>query len=226
MEDSPARTNANSPTAQATERAYVRIRKDLLSGRWSAGAHLGEKDLAEEIGVSRTPVREALQRLASNGLVNLEPNIGASVVRWTKQEVAETYDLRIELEGYAAGLAAANASLESIALLKQMAEDMDAAAGKHDFFLVGEINDRFHRLVIDSSGNLRLGKVARTLLELTVSVYGFSTFNPQELARSLLHHHELVDAIRRRDSNWATSVMRAHIHAGRAVILEERRAGT
>jgi DNA-binding GntR family transcriptional regulator len=217
-----AGTNPDARTAHAAERAYIRIRKDLLTGRWSAGAHLGEKELAEELGVSRTPIREALRLLASDGLVSLEPNVGASVLRWTKQEIAETYDLRIELEGYAAGLAAANIPAEDIVLLKQMAEDMQAAAGKADFVRVGEINDRFHRSVIESSGNRRLTKIACTLLELTVEVYGFSKFNPEEMRRSLLHHHELVDALRRRDSKWATSVMRAHIHAGRAVILEER----
>ena len=217
-----AGANTDTRTAHAAERAYIRIRKDLLTGRWSAGSHLGEKELAEELGVSRTPIREALRLLASDGLVSLEPNVGASVLRWTKQEIAETYDLRIELEGYAAGLAATNASTEDIALLKQMAEDMEAAAEKADFVRVGEINDRFHRLVIEASGNRRLIKLASTLLELTVPVYGFSKFNSYELQRSLQRHHELVDALRRRDGKWATAVMRAHIHAGRAVILEER----
>ena len=212
--------------SQAADRAYICIRRDLLNGRWQAGAHLGEKELGQELGVSRTPIREALRLLASDGLVRLEPNVGASVLRWTQREIAETYDLRIELEGYAAGLSAHNAAADEIDTLEKLAKDMDAAAERADFMEVSEINDKFHRLVILSSGNRRLAKLASALLDLTVSAYGFGKFNPAEMRRSLLHHHELVDAIRRRDGKWASSVMRAHIHAGRAVILDDRDAPT
>ena len=66
--------------SQAADRAYICIRRDLLNGRWQAGAHLGEKELGQELGVSRTPIREALRLLASDGLVRLEPNVGASVL--------------------------------------------------------------------------------------------------------------------------------------------------
>jgi DNA-binding GntR family transcriptional regulator len=87
---------------QAADRAYSALRGGILDGRYGSGARLGEIEVADELGLSRTPVREALRRLGSEGLVEVQPRRGARVRAWSTQDLEETYELRALLEGLAA----------------------------------------------------------------------------------------------------------------------------
>src|SRR5713226_2530768 len=91
---------------RATDTAYEAVRQMILSGEAEAGSRLGEAELAETLGLSRTPVREALQRLGADGLVDVLPHRGARVARWTRDDLAEIFELRSLLEPYAAARAA------------------------------------------------------------------------------------------------------------------------
>jgi len=102
----PAGSAAGTPATQAVDRVYATLRQGILDGVYAPGARLGEADLADALGVSRTPVREALRRLGSEGLLSTLPNKGARVRRWTTSELSDISDLRAILEGYAAGQAA------------------------------------------------------------------------------------------------------------------------
>ena len=143
------------PRNRAADVAYASIRQGVISGRWPSGAHLREVELASELGVSRTPVREALRRLASEGVLTFEPHIGAAVPDWSADDLDEIFELRSRLESYAAELAASRADEATITAMRDATHAMERAAfsGKApDTVAVTANNDRFHRLVVSASG--------------------------------------------------------------------------
>jgi DNA-binding GntR family transcriptional regulator len=214
---------------RATDIAYGSIRQGLLAGRWPAGSHLRETELAEELGISRTPVREALRRLASEQMVVLEPHLGARVPGWSQQDLEEIFALRVELESYAAGEAARHATPQHVSELRQLAHNMEQAAigsEQPDYVGITEANDRFHRLVVVASGNRRLRSLIGALIELPLVIRTFARFDARAMARSVQHHFDLADAIADRNPDWAIAVMRAHIHAGRQVMLGQHENAT
>ena len=207
---------------RAADVAYASIRAGLSAGRWGAGAHLRETELAAELGLSRTPVREALRKLASEQLVAFEPHLGARVPGWSQQDLEEIFALRVELESYAAAEAARHATSEQVGELRDLAEEMEKAAfggAEPDHVLITDLNNRFHRLIVAATGNRRLDHLIATLIELPLVIRTFARFDRRSMARSISHHFDLVDAIAGGDADWASSVMRAHIHAGRRVML-------
>lgn len=216
------------PRNRAADVAYESIRQGVISGRWPSGAHLREVELASELGVSRTPVREALQRLASEGVLTFEPHIGAAVPDWSADDLDEIFELRSRLESYAAELAATRADEAAITAMRDATHAMERAAFSEkapDTVAVTANNDRFHRLVVSASGSKRLAAFIASVVELPLVVRTFARFDARAMRRSIAHHHEIVEAISHRDPVWAGAVMRAHIQAGRQVMLGHRPAG-
>jgi DNA-binding GntR family transcriptional regulator len=107
---------------RAVDRAYEAVRSGIIAGRYLAGARLTEQEIATTVGVSRTPVREALRRLDAEGLVEFTPNLGAVVTTWTEEDSDEIFDLRGMLESYGARRATIRATDEQIAELRRLAE--------------------------------------------------------------------------------------------------------
>ena len=135
--------------AEATgQTAYQAVFDAIAAGRIKPGERLRETDLAETIGLSRTPVREAIRRLEAEGLVTHEPRIGAVVKTLTQQEIVELYEMRIVLETTAASMAAKHASdAEVRTLLKLNTEMLDAS---DDPSAVAAINQRFHMCIVNA----------------------------------------------------------------------------
>lgn len=207
---------------RASDVAYSAIRQGLSAGRWAPGSHLRESELAAELGISRTPVREALRRLASEQLVSFEPHLGVRVAGWSHQDIEEIFALRVELESFAAGQAARHATQLQVAELRELAKQIERAAfggEEPDYVAITELNNRFHSLIVTSAANQRLVSLVVQLVEIPLVVRTFTRFDRQELARSVSHHYDLVEAIDGRNADWAVAVMRAHIHAGRQVML-------
>lgn len=207
---------------RATDVAYSSIRQGLIAGRWPAGSHLRETELADELGISRTPVREALRRLASEQMVVFEPHLGARVPGWSDQDLTEIFALRVEMESFAAGEAARHATPEHVAELRQLAREMEQAAfglQQPDYVRITDANERFHRLIVTASGNRRLMRLIGSLIELPLVIRTFARFDAQAMARSVQHHFDLAEAIAEGNADWAIAVMRAHIHAGRQVMV-------
>lgn len=193
------------------------IRDRILSGDYPPGHHLRETAVAADLNVSRTPVREALHRLAADGLVELYPNRGARVAGWSDEEVEEIFGLRVLLEGYAASRAAAQMDDETLAELTELAarmEEIDEADGDGARDEIAELNVAFHLLILDRAGNPQLTAFASSLARLLVHD-AFQRFSEMAVRRSFSHHAELIGAFRARDGEWAGAVMRAHLLAGR-----------
>lgn len=216
--------------SKAAARAYDVIRDKILSGAFAPGTRLTEEELAAEIGVSRTPVRDALRNLAGEFYVTMVPNHGAFVTEWSPEDIQDIFELRAMLEGYGARRAAARASDAQLARLVEDAAIIDdalAAGGTPDIDLFLQANRRFHATVMEASGSERLALMVGRLVQQPVVARTARRYRPEDLRRSNAHHRELVDAVRARDGAWAESVMQSHLHAAYRVYqraeAEERR---
>ncbi len=197
------------------------IRDRILSGAYPAGHHLRESAVAADLNVSRTPVREALQRLAADGLVDLSPNRGARVTGVTEDELHEIFSLRVLLEGYGARRAATRMDDATFAELEDLSRRMEAAsrAGSKARDDVAALNTRFHLLILQASGNERLNALAASLVRVVVASM-FERYSERDVDRSVRHHAELVAAFKARDGEWAEAVMRAHLLSARRSVHE------
>ena len=218
------RKNAAAPTARgAADKAYRGLRTLLVNGSFQAGSHLREELLARRLGVSRTPVREAVRRLAAEGWLQIVPNQGAYVCDWSRHDVEEVFALRAMLEGYAAEWAAHNATdaqIEELLLLSTRAKTLIPSTSVEDIEQIAELNDRFHKLVLEASGQRRTAVTVAHLVELPITLRNFHQFTAADMERSVSQHQAVVDAIAARDAEWAGAVMRAHVLSGKAIFME------
>lgn len=206
--------DARADGRAAAELTYRAVREQILRGERVGGDWLRETDLAAELGVSRTPVREALRRLAAEGLVRHAPNRGVQVQSWTVEDLEEIFSLRTVLEPWGSALAATQGGAD-VDALAALATAMDQAAGgpDPDFATLTELNNQFHRAVLAASGNSRLVTLMDAIIQVPLVLRTFSLYTPEALHRSLAHHHELVAALQARDPQWAESVMRSHVRS-------------
>jgi len=201
------------------DRAYQQIRANIISGVYPPRAHLREKQLAEELNLSRTPVREALRRLASEGALDFSPQLGIFVPSWGVERVEQLYDLRSMLESNCAELAATRMTQADIRVLQDLAEQMEQAV-RDDvpdaLDLLTELNKTFHERIMTCAGNDRLKDLTLNAInQLPVLHRSFRRYEPAQWMRSLRHHRDLIDAFIVGDAHWASSMMRAHILAGK-----------
>jgi DNA-binding GntR family transcriptional regulator len=201
--------------SSASARAYEIIKSGIVEGRFAPGQRLKEEELTVVCDVSRTPVREALRRLASEGMARLMPMHGAQVVLMGARELRELYELRTMIEGKAAALAADQMSAETLEALRGLADEMEAAAaaGEPAGLRLAPANAEFHRRIIDAAGSGRLEVLARSVVEAPLTVRTFERYDTAQLERSMRHHRELIDAFSARDADWARGVMTSHIRA-------------
>jgi len=208
---------ADAPDANgAVETAYRFIRQAIISGDLTAGETLQEARLAELIGVSRTPVREALSRLSNEGLVVLERYRRGQVASFTQEDVAEVFRLRAKLEGHAARRAATRISDADIKHLESVEAEMEAAfdsLGWHRHLpRFDELNNDFHATIARAADSPRLVRILASSLELPASIFNFYS-EPLEARTRRTHrqHREIIDALRSRNPDWAESAMSAHL---------------
>ena len=207
--------------SRAVETAYGKIREAILAGRFSAGDHLKEANLVKLCGVSRTPVRSALNRLAAEDLIELHRNQGASVKAWPADDIEDLFALRTVLEGYAAARAADRISLKDLENIASAIDDMDELlattrpkAQRTQEFL--RLNSVVHACIWQASGSARLQTMLSRLVEQALQTRTAAGFSLERMAESHHHHQELLEALKARDGVWAESIMRSHIRAAQA----------
>lgn len=212
---------------KAADRAYERIRRRIISGEYAAGSHLKEEQLAEETGVSRTPVREALRRLSAEQLVKFVANRGAYVATWTAEDVDDIFQLRAMLEGYAAARAASRITRAAIAELERHASEierltLDRSATSHCRMM--ELNHALHTIVIEAACSERLSVMLSWLVEIPIILKTIETYDAHDLERSNNHHRELIAALKANDAIWAQKVMEAHLYAAHQIYISRGEA--
>lgn len=200
---------------------YEAIREMIAAGEFRAGEPLREVRLAERAGVSRTPVREALRRLAAEGIVELRPNKGAQLVEISREDAAAIFDVRCLLEPYAAGRAATRASQDDLAHLEELLDAMDdvASAGREHLDELAPLNNQFHNAILKAADARLAAEALAVVMRGPLVQRTFHLYSDEQLARSQEHHRELVASLRARNSVWAESVMRSHIEAARSIYV-------
>jgi DNA-binding GntR family transcriptional regulator len=206
----------------SAERALATLRDLIMGGELAPGARLGEVEIADRLGVSRTPVREALSRLAAEGLVEIAPNRGARVVTWTVAELEGVFDLRAVLEPQLTAHAVPNAAPADVdeldALARRMHEVGTPGPGQ-DLDALVPLNRAFHDRLVALAAHPTLATALAAAIHPPIVRRNFLTYDEASLRRSLAHHVEIVAAIRAGDATWARAVMTAHIHNARAVMV-------
>lgn len=208
----------------AVDKAYAVLREQILSGALMAGDRLKERDICADLNLSRTPIREALRKLQSDGLVEIEPRRGGVVAGISPVEAEEIYSLGILLESYGASLAAKRASDEGIDLLENILRQMevildgDTPASRSRYV---ELDSELHRSILKMAGNRRLSQIIGQVVGLPILVQAFTHYSRQQLQQSIQQHRVIVAALKARDAEWAESAMRSHILSGRAAIFPQ-----
>jgi len=206
--------------------AYARVRAAIVENRYPPGHRLVEQRIAEELGLSRTPVREALRMLEAEGLVVSERNRGAMVRPLSSTEVVDLYGLRIRLESYAVEVATERATEAELGELVAAADafgdvrrsvDVDAVEGVRQLH---EANRRFHDGVLRAARHHRLAAMLARTVDTPLVFQAFSTFGPAEIERSDTFHHLIAEAMCRRDATRAAGLMTEHIAQGRDAVLD------
>jgi DNA-binding GntR family transcriptional regulator len=189
-----------------------KLREAILKGVFKPGERLRQQDIAKKFGVSRIPVREALQRLEAEGLVKIQPYKGAVVAGLTIDDLREIFFLRALLEGTAAGLAAARMTAKAVDSISALLAQMEYLVRHNpDVHVLGDINARFHEAIYKQADSPKLYKMIK---ELWVSFPKSSLLFPSERAsESLKEHQEIADALLSKDANRAETLMRAHIES-------------
>lgn len=212
----------------SSDKVYESIKHRILTGDFDAGQRLPEDMIAADLGLSRTPVRDALRRLQADGLVEIVPNSGGRVAQWTPESLSELAQLRAMLEGYAAELAACKIGAAALDRLDQLCDEMQAIlnAPRVDLNALSRNNLTFHREVAVAANNARLLASIEPLWNFSLVERKFALFTPERLTRTLGHHREITVALREHDRDWARSIMQTHIKASRALdepLLAERK---
>lgn len=211
----------------ASDKAYRVLRERIVSGTYAPGFRLKERQLCSDLAVSRTPVREALRRLETEGLVTIEPRRGAVVTEIDQDEAEEIFALGAVIESFAAGLAARKAGDDDVRQLEALIAEMtrvlaaDGARCRSDYMA---LDSQFHAAIVTLAGSRRLGNALQQVVGVPVLVQAFHRYSREDLRQSLDQHRAIAAAIRARDPQWAESAMRAHILAGRAVMLSRAAA--
>jgi DNA-binding GntR family transcriptional regulator len=199
--------------AGAVEKAYKQVRQQLLEGRLRPGEPLREEALACAVGVSRTPIREALRRLEQEGLIEYISNQGFVATIWEFDELKHLLEIRAHIEGYLSRITAERISSEQIDRLRALAESMIYEANKEDpdLALIADQNAQFHSLVLAAASCPRISSIASSVRDLSFVHRPNIKRNIIELRRSLSQHIDLVTAFEARDGDLVEAIMKAHI---------------
>lgn len=199
--------------AKASDHSYETIRAMVLSGELAPGEQLSEEALAERCGVSRTPVREALRRLEVDLLVRKSGSQRSFVADWSLSDVADAFELRAMVEGYAARRAAERMSDAMLEKLKACNNSILKAIRQSppdiDGFLDG--NREFHALILKAADSRRLSSILAGLVEQPVIWRTAHHYSRDAFKNSHSEHEDLLSAFARRDGAWAEAIMTGHI---------------
>jgi DNA-binding GntR family transcriptional regulator len=213
--------------ASAAVSAYRELRRRILANELPAGTQMLEVEVADELGISRTPAREALIRLAEDGLVEVRPRHGMRVLPVSARDMREIYQILTELESLAARLVAERGlTPEQLAELDTAVLAMDGALAAKDLTAWAAADERFHGLLIDYAGNRRLQSIVSMVWDQAHRARMITLKLRPLPVRSNEDHRALLEAIRARDADRADAVHRQHrVAAGSMLVALLERLG-
>jgi DNA-binding GntR family transcriptional regulator len=210
---------AHGPNRQG--RVIAEMRRRIISGELAPGVSLSELALAESFGVSRTPVREALKQLQTEGLVEIRPRVGTFVTIPSRREIIELFEMKEILEGAAARLLAHRGRVPELDRLEQNLVEADAAVERGERERYADLVQEFHDLLVAGSDNAKLEGHYRMLMNQLAyaRLVTTSLSQPGRVLQSDQEHHRVLDMIASKDGDSAERVMREHVRASRRALM-------
>lgn len=217
-----------APADRTTLPAWVaeRLRELITEGDLLPGARLNERALGDRLGVSRTPLREALRLLAADGVVALQPNRGAQVVILSEADIAESFELMSGLEAFSGELACRHITAEEIAEIKALTFEMLACHARRDLPSYYRINRAIHDCINRAARNRLLTDTYRRLNLRLQNLRFRSNFDHDKWSRAARDHAEMVEALEARDSARLAAILRAHLTQKGESVLDALRVRT
>lgn len=201
----------------AGSRAYEAILQKIQERTIEPGSYLREEALARDLDISRTPIRQAIRDLASDGVVEVIPHRGARVIEYTSANLVASLDVRARLEPLACRLAVPRMTRSSLETAMRLCDEMEeATAGPVDSVRLSGLNRDFHALFAQACGNSQLQASIEAASRRAAVLQTFESYRRESLNRSMRHHRELVAAAADRDGEWAEAVMLTHLLAARS----------
>lgn len=196
------------------------IRQAIVGGRVSPGQRLKEEELAQQLGISRTPVREALLVLQTEGLVEASPNRGATVRKYELPDLEDMYELRALLEGNAARRAATRIDAHSLRRLHESCARFDKLVGGSDLSSLVAENALFHETILAAADSERLADMVRQVIAMPLVYKSYFWYSPEQAKASAHCHRQLTNALERHDPGRAESIMREHVYEAADVLAQ------
>lgn len=206
------------------EAVAARLRDMIVEGRLEPGERLNERALCEQLGISRTPLREAFRVLATEGLIALPPNRGAQVVKLSPEDVGDTFDVMGALEGLSGELACRHVTDGDIAALKSMHEEMVGHHARGDLPNYYRINRVIHERINAIAGNPTLTRTYRALNDRLHALRFRSNYIKEKWDRAVADHGEMLEALAARDGERLRRILSDHLAHKRDAVLEDMKS--
>ena len=203
----------DSKIASLEERVTATLEEEILTGKLSGGTSLTEQSLSKRLGVSRTPIRAALHKLAEEGLISIVPNKGAVVVGVSRDDLVDIYNIRMRLEGLASATAAERITPEDLAALRESVELAEFFIQKNDTERLKTLDTEFHSIIYRASGSRMLNKTLSELHRNITSYRKMSLSVPGRLENSVKEHRAILEAIEAKNIELADSLTSRHVAA-------------
>lgn len=207
----------------ASERAYKYLRESVYNGLFKPGTIITEDEVANVVGVSRTPVREAIRRASADGILELEGFHRARVSNFTDDDIREIFEIRAVLEAMAAERAATRITAEEIEQLEQLTDALEGATRAGDAYLFrqfADFNNAFHTVILKAAQSSQLLKALEHLIETPLILHKqFEGLLIGNLERTIRHHRSIITALKAKDPKWAHAEMMTHLMSARSSLL-------
>jgi len=215
-------SEGEDPDQPLTAKVYRELRNRIIAGELAPGARLRERDLAQELGVSRIPVRQALPQLEAEGYITTSPRRGATVTQLTMRDIDELFDVRLGVEVSATRMAARRVAsgADPVGLTHAMSE-ADAALASADPAWIAESNADLHEAIVRLADNVLLATMTRSIAGRDRWVFRMTS--NRDPAVACHEHHELCDAIYAGNEEFAAAISYAHIEGGRKPTVDTLR---
>jgi len=203
------------------EEVYDSLKKSILHGKLKAGQRLIEENLAHQIGISRTPVREAFHKLERDDLVTRLPKGGFAVREFTKEDVEEIFGIRSALESYAAYLATLHIPPDRISILEKKIEESERALENGDDEKVVQLHTEFHDLLYKSCKSKKLTEMINNFRDYFYRYRSALLHTKEGFTYSLEGHRQMLEAMRNKNARLVERLVRKHLERGKEIILRE-----
>lgn len=200
---------------------FITLREAILKGELAPGERLMEIALAQQLGVSRTPIREAIRKLELEGLVLMTPRKGAVVAEITKKDLKDVLEVREHLEELAVQLACDKATPEDIVIMKKLHQEFIESLSQTDLTVIAEIDVRFHDAIYATTDNKRLIQILNNLREQMYR-YRLEYIKDEAKRKTIVEEHEkIIRGIEEKNVEYAKQYIKTHINNQEAAILEK-----